>query len=90
MGVISFKKPDIPESYLKGKARCSVCKHEYQAKAPVGSTWLNCPSCGLDKAQYIYDVVPIEDTSECACGCDVFRVSAKAVHCIHCGKRQTF
>ena len=76
--------------HLCGKARCLACRHEWQAVAPVGSTWLECPECKLLRGRF---TMPVErNNSEahwhCKCGNDLFYSVAEGVYCPNCGEWQ--
>jgi len=93
MSVLEFKAPEKFEPTLTGRVRCAVCKSEHTAIVPIdgsGVDWLECPSCGLHKARFIYEILPDEDILMCKCGCDVFRIVPSGAFCIHCGKRTKF
>ena len=38
--------------HATGEARCTACKHEWVAVAPVGTIWLQCPSCETERGLY--------------------------------------
>lgn len=80
------------EPHLSGEALCTSCRHAWVAVSPVGTDWLECPACGLFKGRYIHPAIPKsgEEIWECACGCDVFRITPKEAFCISCGLRQKF
>ena len=87
--IIQFGKK---ETVLEGKAKCTSCQHEWQAQAPVGVDWLECPKCHLMKGRFVHPAVP-KDGDEiwvCACRCDVFRITRTEAFCIQCGTRQKF
>ncbi len=90
MQVIQFIQPKKYDPHLTGNARCSTCKHEWIAVAPIGEDWLECPGCNEVKGRFVHDAVPNDDVWVCKCGCDVFRVTRNAAFCIHCGNRQSF
>lgn len=37
------------QPHWTGTARCVGCQHEWTAVAPIGTLWVDCPSCGLPK-----------------------------------------
>lgn len=87
--VVEFKKPEsVGESTLHGKARCLDCKREWEAVMPLGTLWLECPSCFLVRGRMIYDVQ--RDGSEwyCNCGNDLFRATPNGFYCPNCGEWQ--
>ncbi|MGE5524333.1 MAG: hypothetical protein ACM3SS_11505 [Rhodospirillaceae bacterium] len=92
MTVLAFRRPEPADPHLSGAARCTSCRHDWTAVAPVGVDWMECPACHLMKGRFLHPAVPHdgEDVWECACGCDVFRVTRAAAFCIGCGSRQEF
>ena len=41
------------EPHLSGAAVCLACKHEWVAVAPVGTVWMECPACSLERGRYL-------------------------------------
>lgn len=39
--------------HLVGKATCLACSHEWTAVAPIGTLWLTCPECTLERGRLI-------------------------------------
>ena len=78
--------------WLDGKARCSVCQHEWIAVVPKGTDWIECPKCRLMKARFLHPAMPKvgNDVWACACGCDVFRITRTSAYCINCATEQAF
>jgi DNA-directed RNA polymerase subunit RPC12/RpoP len=37
------------QPHWQGVARCVGCQHEWEAVAPMGTVWLECPECGMPK-----------------------------------------
>lgn len=86
--VIPFRSHD---PHLSGKARCCACRHDWVAVSPVGTDWLECPSCHLMKGRYVHPAIPSgEEAWQCACGCDVFMITRRSAFCINCGTEQRF
>ena len=73
-----------------GLARCVCCKHEWHAVAPVGTLWLECPSCGIHKGTwaYPYDLNEGELYRACNCGNELFVVTPDRILCPNCGLNQ--
>lgn len=98
--VLTFSRPERQESpseyaeHLNGKARCMACRHEWQAVAPVGVNWMECPACGTMKGRYMHPAVPYRDEKvwECACGCIDFIILASPprAFCVGCATEQRF
>jgi hypothetical protein len=89
--VIAFPKKEDPiDPHMTGEARCLSCKHIWQAVAPIGATWLECPSCMLMRGRFIY---PIEHNEglrwSCDCGNDLFFVTPDGIYCPNCGEWQS-
>lgn len=87
-------RPAKVERHLRGEAKCLTCKHEWDAVAPVGVSWLECPFCGLERGSFRYHVMAAEgiDRWTCACGADVFYLAYEKGHgtyacCTGCGSR---
>lgn len=40
------------EPHLSGAAVCLACKHEWVAVAPVGTVWMECPACSIERGRY--------------------------------------
>ena len=78
------------EEHVAGDARCLACKHEWAAVAPVGATWLECPECALQRGRLIGQYERDHPHWECACGCDLFCVTAAGTYCPNCGNWQDF
>lgn len=69
--VIPFQRPE-PEPRptmvdVTGTAQCFSCKAEWAAQAPVGSRWLECPSCGTMKGRLRHAVEASEGDTEYQC-----------------------
>jgi len=67
-----------------GGARCLACKHEWVAVADIGAWSFECPSCGLDKGQFIATCVPAE-YFQCNCGCSHYMITKTHAICCNCG-----
>ena len=39
---------------VEGRSVCIHCQHEVAVTAPVRAVWLNCDSCGMQTAMFIY------------------------------------
>lgn len=74
---------------LVGMVRCLSCKHEWQAEAPAGSTWLECPECSLMKGRFIYPVERKDPHWVCGCGNSYFQMNPDGIYCPNCGSFQT-
>jgi hypothetical protein len=77
------------EPHMNGTARCLHCGHEHAARVPVGEViGLECPACHLPKAVMVGLYEPADGAYRwaCACGCQVFFVTAQDIQCLNCGQ----
>lgn len=83
--------PQPMPRYLRGQASCLGCRHVWQAVAPEGTTWLECPMCYAQKGHFDYPV-RLKDVPHwvCNCGNDLFFVSKEGCYCPNCGVCQDF
>ena len=72
--------------HSSGSAKCLGCGHVWAAVAPVGVTWMECPSCGR-KRGYFVGAHLREDSLHwrCNCGNDLFYVTPEGFYCPNCG-----
>lgn len=78
----------IKQVHNEGTARCLHCGYEWQAVAPVGTEWFECPECHLIKGIYVNVCVP-ESYWECKCGSMFYCLSATHnLVCAKCGTVQ--
>lgn len=74
-------------AWMSGRARCLTCAHEWAGVAPRGIGTLKCPSCMTFHGAFVGAVTRSgEDHYQCACGNQMFCLTAKRVYCAHCGK----
>lgn len=76
--------------HLSGNARCLACDRRWIAVAPVGTTVLDCPTCGLGKGVFDNLVDAPADRWQCDCGCQHFLVIRAGILCALCGTQQSF
>lgn len=78
--------------HISGPARCSRCKHEWIAVAPVGTTQLECDCCGGMHGLFVHPCAPAEGelVFECNCGSDLFYVLPRGIMCRVCGTTTGF
>ena len=76
------------EPHSAGKARCLACKHEWVAVAPIGVTWMECPSCTLERGRFIAQHERDGEHWNCNCGCDLFYATPDGFYCPNCGEWQ--
>ena len=89
--IAEFKRPEKTEPHLVGNAHCVQCRHQWEAVAPVGAIFLECPECHTNKGLFTNHVEPEGDRWACNCnGCQLFFVSKRGAQCMNCGVWQTF
>jgi Zn finger protein HypA/HybF involved in hydrogenase expression len=74
--------------HLVGKATCLACSHEWTAVAPIGTLWLECPECTLERGRLIAQCQRDEPHWHCDCGNELFYVTADGYYCPNCGLYQ--
>lgn len=75
--------------HLSGPAICLDCRREWIAVAPVGTTWLQCPSCGLEKGRLRGALYEQGTHWHCDCGNELFACSQRhGWYCVSCGAAQ--
>lgn len=79
----AWKEENTP--HLSGKALCLACRHEWAAVAPVGTVWLECPSCTLSRGRFVNAVEREGAHWHCACGNDLFYATPDGFYCPNCG-----
>jgi len=82
---------DEHRPHLSGKARClnTDCRFEWEAVAPIGARWLECPSCSLERGRFLAQVERPGSHWHCVCGCDLFYCTDTGFYCPNCGLWQT-
>jgi hypothetical protein len=79
------------QPHWQGTAYCVGCQHEWEAVAPIGTMWIDCPSCELPKgtAKFPFGAQPGDLLLTCDCGCEALtaykRDSRFHVKCMACG-----
>jgi ribosomal protein S27E len=90
--VVSFaaaKEERTP--HWEGTAYCVGCQHEWQAVAPVGTMWIECPSCHLPKGtpKHPFGATQGDFFLRCNCGCEALTAYKRKAHfhvkCMGCG-----
>lgn len=73
---------------MAGTARCLHCEHEWTAVVHQGTySGLECPKCHLGRGVMKYNA-SADEVIECACGCDIYKLSATDpghAICVKCG-----
>lgn len=80
----------LRDPHREGSAKCLQCQYEWQAVAPIGTTELECPTCGLMKGAFRYTVQTEHPQWECKCGSFVFYIDQHSPYCANCGIRPSF
>jgi len=76
------------QPHLSGAAVCLACRHEWVAVAPVGTVWMDCPACGLERGRYRGPVGLGGLHWHCKCGNDLFHATQDGMYCPNCGEWQ--
>jgi len=90
MGVIDIAQArSAREDHISGAAKCLACHHRWIAVSPVGTIWLECPECTLDRGRYIAECIR-ENRLHWSCGCenDLFYLTSEGIYCPNCGEWQ--
>ena len=74
--------------HLSGEARCLACGYEWVAVARVGTIWMECPSCHLERGRYVGPADREGFHLHCDCDCDLFYITPKGAYCPNCGLDQ--
>jgi len=82
--VVEFKAPDTEQQVGRGRAKCFTCLHEWEAVAPVGTEFLDCPLCAGRKGSWMYPFIP-EEMYVCNCGNKLFYIVRDGWFCPNCG-----
>lgn len=89
--VIPFAKAETKESWIGGKAKCVGCQHEWEASAPTGTLWLECPACGTMRGAWVYPVGGQvgDEFFSCNCGGEALTAYKRQgkfwLRCMACG-----
>ena len=93
MSVITFRpRQPEPDPCMTGPARCMCCGREWQAVAPTGVLFLECPECHTEKGVFVGACWPEEGTEvrECNCGNQLFVLTREGHLCPNCGTYQRY
>lgn len=90
--VLEFPSPGDDQPHLSGPAHCVKCGYEWAAVAPVGTVWMDCPSCAAECGTFSGPMLepPGGLVWHCHCGGFLFICSPDGTHCIRCGTVQVF
>lgn len=81
--VITF--PEQVTILQRGTAYCGQCAYRWEAKAPVGTTQLECPDCHALAGVWRHGVIPDEEVWQCECGNTLFFLVQSGCVCANCG-----
>ena len=94
--VISFQQAkEDREPHWSGPCVCLGCRHEWHGVAPVGTTILECPSCGLMKGRtkFLFGADEGDQFFICNCGSEALTAYVRCgrfrIVCMACGVDQT-
>lgn len=76
------------EPHLSGTGVCLACRHEWVAVAPVGTVWMECPACSLERGRFKGSVGMGGLHWHCKCGNDLFHATQDGMYCPNCGEWQ--
>lgn len=77
------------QAHLSGPAVCLACRHSWVAVAPLGTTELECGSCGLFRGIFAYPPRPSMHY-ECQCGNSTYYIGEGEIPwCTYCGLTHT-
>jgi DNA-directed RNA polymerase subunit RPC12/RpoP len=79
----AFRQEHTP--HVVGKAVCMNCKHQWEAVAPLGTEWLECPACSSVKGLMKCPVQREGDHLTCDCGSALFYIMRTMTYCAICG-----
>lgn len=80
---VKYKEENTP--HMTGEAKCLSCWHKWVAVAKVGTVWLECPQCQLQRGRFILHASKHCEHWECNCGNDLFHVTKNGIYCPNCG-----
>lgn len=83
-----FRAAKAAGGWSQGAARCLDCRHEWQAVAPAGTLWLDCPACTLTRGRFVGQHEWSGPHWHCNCGNDLFYVREDDFYCPNCGTTQ--
>lgn len=82
--VLQFRPREEPT--MSGEAICICCSHTWTAVVPIGTTWLECPTCQVTAGRMRYPVQHAGEHWTCACGNDLFHFMPDRMYCPSCGR----
>lgn len=92
MSVISFAEAKAErQPHWTGRCKCVGCGHEWEAVAPIGKMWVDCPCCNLPKGtpKFPFGGAVGDTVFTCNCGSEAltayFRKGLFRLRCMGCG-----
>jgi hypothetical protein len=87
--ILDFPQKEEEEDdgpWFSGRAKCMFCQHIWEALAPSGARYLECPSCGLLKGAWYAPFAPDlgQYLFRCNCGGEFFVLTPQAIMCANC------
>ena len=84
--------PIIGKQHGQGDAFCITCEHSWQAVAPTGTVWLECPQCHTMKGLFRFAFFPADGQMvwQCNCGNQLFYLTPEGHMCANCGIYQRY
>lgn len=78
--------------HVEGTAMCIICQHEWQAVAPIGARWLECPICHAKRGvfKHVIDLPAGGFTFICKCSGVVFYIAPDGPKCLGCGFKHSW
>lgn len=97
MTVVSLAaEREARQPHWEGTVHCVGCQHEWEAVAPIGTMWLDCPACHLPKGTPKHPFGPsVGDWALVCTGCGGEALTAykrkgfMRVRCMGCGSDMT-
>lgn len=90
--ILLDKRREEARPHVQGPAVCLACKHTWAAVVDAEADFcsLECPSCTAERGTMASHIT-IPDAGPvwtCCCGCYLFVITPKGVHCPSCGTWQ--
>lgn len=79
---------DEKRPHLAGEAHCIQCGKEWAFVAPIGTVFLECPDCHVEKGIQKGFVERAGPHWSCNCGNQFFHVTPDGIYCCLCGAWQ--
>lgn len=83
------------QPHWSGEVYCVGCQHTWVGVAPIGTEWVDCPSCSMPKGtpRHPFGGTVGDAILTCTCGCEALtaykREGAFCVRCMKCGNNLT-